>query len=155
MSKFYNRTNHRKGEPADAGSPFMATYLETIDDNGVKKLKKTGETNLYGKIQANLEATDIYKIIERYEQGDNDILEKAQGIYGDITEVPTSLIEARQRIDQIEMQFSNLPLEIKEKFSNSPTEYIAQMAKGTGIEIFEKYIQSKQTKKDEQKGEEE
>ena len=145
---FYNRSMKKETLPAPAGEAFETEYIEKIDNDGNKILEECGKTNIYEKIQAAHESTKIYNIIKRYEGGDETALNRIQGIYADVTGMPKSLMEAHQKIEQIEIEFGKLPLEIRKEFNHNPSEFIARMANGDGNEIIQKYAQ-KHIKKEE------
>ena len=47
-------------------------------------------------------------------------------MYADITDMPKSYIEAHNKIQKMEQNFNELPLEIRNKFDNSFTKYLAE-----------------------------
>lgn len=105
------------------GSPMMDEYGYEIDKYGRKILVKTGETNLYARIQENLEETKIENIIAKVTTGDTSML-RPDGIYTDLTELPTNLIEARQAMQNLENVWGDLDNEIKRKYNFNVEEFI-------------------------------
>lgn len=142
--KFHSLLERKNTLPAPAGEEFEQEYIEKIDKDGHKFLEKSGQTNIYDKIQASHEETKIYNIIKRYEQGDETALDRVTGMYIDSTGMPKSLMEAHQRIAEIENAFEKLPLEIRADFNHNPSEFISRMSSGTGMEVFEKHHEKKQ-----------
>ena len=142
--KFYSRINRPKTEPSPHGSEYSSTYIETIDDNGKKYLKKTGRTNNYELIQASYESTKIENILKRTLLGDETALNTMKGHYIDISEMPTSMMDAHRLITETKAKFAELPLEVREQFNHSADEYLAEMSTGGGIKKIETYIQNKQ-----------
>ena len=138
---FYSITTKKETLPTPAGEIYETEYIEKINKDGNKVLEECGKTNIYEKIQAAHEATKIYNIIKRYQDGDERALNRIQGIYADTTKMPKSLIEAHQKIEQIEAEFGKLPLEIRKEFNHNPSEFIARMANGGGNEIIQKYAE--------------
>lgn len=149
--KFYSRSEKKPTQPAPAGCSIYDEFTETIDENGHKKLEKTGQTDMYELIQKAMPETLIYNIINKYVNGDESALNKIEGIYADISEAPTSLIEAHQKITAIENEFKNLPNEIKKLFNFSSDEYIAEMSTEKGIEKIQQKITEEQKIKETQK----
>lgn len=127
---FRNRRSENIVTYSETGSPEYNTYIETIDNRGQKTLEISGKTNLYNKIQEALPTTLIYNILDRYYQGDIEALGIDHGQFMDITEAPTSLIEAYQKISQIEGLYDKLPLELREASNFSPTEFMAMIENG-------------------------
>lgn len=107
------------------GSPIQDVYGYEIDKFGQKVLVKTGETNLYEKIQASLEETKIENILKRVAMGDDTVM-RPDGIYADLTEAPKNLIEARQQMQQLENVWNGLSNEIKKKYDFSVEKFIGQ-----------------------------
>lgn len=112
-------------EHCPTGQPIENIYSYEIDSYGRKILKKTGETNLYEKIQASLEETKIENILARATAGDTSML-RPDGIYADLTEMPNNLLEARKAMQKLENTWNGLPNEIKEKYNYSLDEYIGK-----------------------------
>lgn len=107
----------------ETGRPMQNEYGYEVDKFGRKILVKTGETNLYAKIQENLEETKIENIIAKVTTGDTSML-RPDGIYADLSEVPNNLIEARQQMQKLENIWGPLPREIKEKYNFNVEEFI-------------------------------
>lgn len=134
------RPNHRKGEImktvaakrfyCNSGSRLAPKHAVRIDDNGHKTIVATGEfTNIYEKIQSHKDECDIAKILERCDVEGYEILNKREAISGDVTMLPTSMLEAAQRLQDMENDFNALPLDIRRKFNFSFTEYVAESGK--------------------------
>lgn len=130
MNKAQFRTAYsgqiRKTTPT--GSGMQNEYGYTIDKFGRKILKKTGETNLYAKIQENLEETKIENILKRVAIGDTTIM-RPDGIYADLTEMPNNLIEARQQMQELENLWNTLGNDIKRKYNFNLDEFIGASGK--------------------------
>lgn len=107
----------------ETGGPMQNEYGYEVDKFGRKILVKTGETNLYAKIQESLEETKIENIIARVTTGDTSML-RPDGIYADLSEVPNNLIEARQQMQKLENVWGSLPRDIKEKYNFNVEEFI-------------------------------
>lgn len=150
--EFKSRTNYPATIPMPQCSKIQPTFELKIDkETGKKELKKSGSTNIYEKIQAAKESTLIYNIIERYKQGYEEVLTKTKGIYADITQMPTSLAEAQQRLIDAENYFNKMPLELRKEFNNSYTEFLASINNGNIEKIAKKYAKVEE-KENELKG---
>lgn len=129
--EFYSLTNKPPRSPYPKSHKIMPTYSLKIDkQTGKKELKETGKTDIYERIQESKESTMIYNILERFLAGDNEIINKQIGSYGDFTELPTNLAEAQQLIIDAENTFKSLPLDIRKEFNHSPTEFMAGIENG-------------------------
>lgn len=51
----------------------------------------------------------------------------------DISEMPTSLLEAHKKIEEVRTSFENLPTNIKEMFENDPMIMLAEIENGDGL----------------------
>lgn len=112
----------------EPGRQMQDEYNYKVDKYGRKILVKTGETNLYEKIQASLEETKIENIIARVTSGDTSML-RPDGVYADLTDMPNNLIEARQAMQNLENLWGTLDNEIKRKYHFDVEEFIG--ASGT------------------------
>lgn len=116
-------TGHERAS-TPVGSRYQSEFGYEIDKYGRKVLVKTGETDLYAKIQESLEETKIENIINRCIAGDTSVL-RPDGVYMDLTEQPNSLLEAMQQIQNLENIWNGLSNEIKEKYNYDLGQYVA------------------------------
>lgn len=124
---------------SEPGSQIAPIYSKVADKNGVISLKVTGEKNIYDEIQSHAESVNIETIMQRYQvEGDPAILNQKQGVYMDITEVPTTFAEVQGIIIAESNRFNQLPLEIRKEFNYSVEEYIASI----GTDRFDKFMNS-------------
>lgn len=108
---------------AEPGRIMQNEYGYVIDKYGRKVLVKTGETNQYEAIQEALEETKIENILQRASIGDLSVF-RPDGIYEDLTQLPTNLIEARRAMQNLENLWAEVPQEIKNKYNNNLEEFI-------------------------------
>lgn len=113
---------------APNGCRYQNEYAYEIDNYGRKVLTKTGETDLYAKIQESLEETKIENILQRVAIGDTSVL-RPDGIYADVSEVPTNLVESMQQIQMLENEWNKLDNETKRKYNFSVEEFVAAAGK--------------------------
>ena len=110
---------------SNPGNPVKQLYSGAYNERGQVELKEDGTEDLYAFIQSFAESTDIHSILQRYQNGEADVLEKVQGFYGDITEMPKTYAEALQRISDSEKVFMSLPVEVRAKFGHSFSQFLA------------------------------
>ncbi len=110
---------------APAGEKLVSTYSLQVDKNGKKELKESGKTNLYEFIQKALPETLVYNILERFNNGDVNVLDKVHGFYGDVSQMPKTLAEAQQLLIKAEKTFQELPLETRAKYNHSVSEFLS------------------------------
>ncbi len=110
---------------SNPGNPIKQLYTGSYNERGQVELKEDGTENIYDFIQSFAESTDIHAIMRRFENGEVDVLEKVQGFYGDVTEMPKTYAEALQRIADSEKVFMSLPVDVRAKFGHSFSEFLA------------------------------
>lgn len=118
----YDARDRIKSNP---GNPIKQLYSGSYNERGQVELKEDGTENIYDFIQSFAESTDIHAILRRYENGEVDVLEKVQGFYGDLTDMPKTYAEALQRIADSEKVFMSLPVDVRAKFGHSFAEFLA------------------------------
>lgn len=100
---------------SNPGSHFEDTYEFRIVE-GVETLVKTGETDVYERIQSFADSTDINIILARYLNGDITALNQSNGAYFDATNYPKTYAELYDRVKAAETVYNNLPDKVKEKY---------------------------------------
>ena len=113
---------------SDPGSPEHITYAGHYDEKGRVVLEESGRENIYDFIQSHAESCDIHVLMKRYQNGDVEALSQKQGFYGDFLDFPKTYAEALNHMNEMERQFMALPVETREKFGNSFTEFLAASA---------------------------
>lgn len=119
---------------SDPGSPEHITYAGHYDEKGRVVLEESGRENIYDFIQSHAESCDIHVLMKRYQNGDVDALSQKQGFYGDFLDFPKTYAEALNHMNEMERQFMALPVETREKFGNSFTEFLAASAEPDFLE---------------------
>lgn len=105
---------------SDPGVPTLDVYEYQIDKSGVKKLVKTDrKENVYDKIQADYDSTDINKLMLRFSLGETDVINQKDVFYGDVTNMPTTYAELFDRVEECKRVFDALPADLKSEFGNS------------------------------------
>lgn len=132
-----------------SGNKIQPTYSKQII-NGVRQLTKTGETNIYDKIQESKDECDVKKIIERYIKGDVEALNKNVLKYGDMSILPKSLNELNQIKINAENEFKSFPVDLREQFDNSCDKFLYEIENGAAKAKLDKYFNRKEEKAVEQ-----
>ena len=115
---------------SNPGSAYAEQHAIRIDENGHKTLVLTGEkVDIRAKIISHMDECDIEALLARSEIEGDEILNRRDAIYGDITLVPKSLLEAQIELQNRENEFNMLPLETRKQFNFSFSEYIAEAGK--------------------------
>lgn len=116
---------------APIGTHFLNVYQEEIV-KGKKELVKTGETNVYERIQEDLEGTKIENILHAVAMGDLSALKQRDTVYADATTMPKTLMEAQNLVVKMKYEFEQMPLEVRKQFDYSAEKYVDEM----GTEAF-------------------
>ena len=116
----------RKRFYAPIGTHFLNVYQEEIV-KGKKELVKTGETNVYERIQEDLEGTKIENILHAVAMGDLSALNQRETIYADATTMPKSLMEAQNLVVKMKYEFEQMPLEVRKQFDYSAEKHVEEM----------------------------
>lgn len=139
MDKVYTVVADRVRIHCASGSGFAPVYKPVVKPDGTIELKQTGEKDLYAEIQSHKASTDLNEIIRRFtETGDISLFQVREGVYGDFTDMPKTYAEMFQRMIDAEIAFNSLPAEVKEKFNNNVSEFLAAMGTEKMDEVFKK-----------------
>lgn len=120
-----------------SGSPVKEEFIGHYDPDGVLRLEKSGEKNVYEEIQAYKDSADINVILKKYLAGDEAVLNRIQGTYADVSTLPKTYADILNLQIRAEKDFLALPEEIRSRFGNDPTQFIAQL----GTESWMKKMQ--------------
>lgn len=107
------------------GSPEHIMYSGHYDEKGRVVLEESGRVNLYDEIQSHAESVDIHVLMKRYQNGDVTALSQVQGFFGDQLDFPKTYAEALNHMNEMERQFMALPVDVRQKFGNSFSEFLA------------------------------
>lgn len=121
---------------AEPGSREKVTFKMQLDVNGRRKLVPNGKVDVYEQIQSHKDSVDINYILTRFANGDTHALSKVQGLYGDFTTIPTSVVELKNRVLDAERLFYQLPLETREKFEHNPSMFYSMIGSDAFNEII-------------------
>lgn len=126
VSKFYSSYNEPETKSSPLGDGYMNQYkIEIID--GVEVLVKQKERrNLQAEIEAAAPSCDVASIIEKFiDTGDESLINKVPTMYGDFTDAPKSLLEAKQRLYDAQRSFDELSPRVKALFDNDVNKFMA------------------------------
>lgn len=112
---------------ATPGSSIHVLYSPRYDKSGRIELVETGTEDTYPMIQSHKDSVDIHVLLSRYANGEVDALSRVQGAYGDFTGYPATYAELLNRVIEGERAFMSLPVEVRERFDHSPTQWMAQI----------------------------
>ena len=104
---------------SNVGSPEVDLYVAEVGDDGAVDLVVNGKKNLYDEIQSHRDSVDLKLLLQRFNNGEVDVLSKVQGTYVDLTNMPKSYADMLNLIKRGESDFLNLPVDVRAKFDHS------------------------------------
>ncbi len=113
MSKFYSFSEPRPVEVNPAGDSVVQEYELEYSPQGVPHLVPTGTYDLYDVIQSFRDECDLGKIFQRYANGDVMALNKRQGVFADISEMPQDIFAAANLLDRVEAIYNGLSEDLR------------------------------------------
>lgn len=117
-----------------SGDRIKIEYQPVYDRRGVWHLEESGKTNQYLDIQSHAESCDINIIMARYRNGETDVLSRIQGVYGDVSNVPTDYAEILNLQLKAEQLFKGLSADVREKYGNDVAQFMASLSTRQGWE---------------------
>lgn len=149
MPKFRTQYDPRDPVYQSPGDPIKLVYSPRYNEDGVLDLVVTGKEDLYDYIQSHKESTDIHVLLERFVNGEDDVLSRLQGFYADVSDMPKTYAEVLNAVIVGEETFARLPVEVKQRFDNSFAVWMASMdqpdfASRMGIQISETSMTNQQ-----------
>lgn len=135
----FTQFNKPEAKPTNPGSHFIDTYQEIIDKKGKLRLEKTGQSNVYERIQSNVESCKIENILHAVAMGDLNALHQREATYCDSTTMPKTLRDAQDLVIRLKDEFYKMPLDVRKEFENSPEMYVSLMGTEEFKEIMAPY----------------
>lgn len=108
MSKFYSFSEPRPVEVNSSGDSLVQEFELEYSPQGVPHLVPTGTYDLYEVIQSFHDECDLGKIFQRYANGDVMALNKRQGVFADISEMPQDIFSAANLLERVEAIYNGL-----------------------------------------------
>lgn len=112
---------------AAIGSRELPEYSSRYNDLGILELVPTGVRNIYAQIQSHKDSCDVAQILSRFASGDAGALTKVQGIYADVTGMPTNYAELLNKVNDGKQIFEQLPVSVRAKFGHDFGRFMASI----------------------------
>ena len=130
---YFDRLEKHSAFYSPTGNGTIEEYQLKYDkEKGTEVLVKIGIRNVQEEIQSFAESANITNIIQRFVNGETDLLNAVNGTYGDFRDTPKSYAEYFQRVKEAEKIFNQLPDDIKDKFDGSAEKFFLEF----GTESF-------------------
>ena len=128
--EFRDKYSDTSGFISESGSKYLDQYEYQFDKDGVNHLVKTDKPkNVFEAIQADYDSTDINKLMLRFSLGDLSAIDVTQGFYADVTKMPKTMAELFDKAQDCYEFFNQLPVDFKQMFNNSYTEFFSELNK--------------------------
>lgn len=114
-----------------SGDGYIDEYEFKKDEKGFDELVKTGRRNTQEEIQSFAESANITNIINRFMNGEIELLHAVDGDYVDVRDAPTSYADYFAKVKEAEKIFEQLPDEIKDKFDNDAEKFFLEFGTDT------------------------
>ncbi len=95
--------------------------IYTANEDGLPV--ESGTVNIYDEIQSHRQSVELSTLLQRYAQGDATALNKIQGVYADVVDMPSTYSELFDRVRDAENSFNALPEDVRVLFDNSPVSF--------------------------------
>ena len=129
---YFDKLERKSGYISPSGDGFIDEYqLKINKETGEEELVKVGKRNVFEEIQSFKESADITNIINRFVNGDTDVIHQVNGVYGDFTNAPTSYADYFSKVKEAEKIFNDLPDEIKSKFDYDAEKFFLEFGTDT------------------------
>lgn len=103
--------------PCPTGDGLVPEF--SLDDNG--ELVECGKHSLYDEIQSHRDECTLESLLSRALNGDSNALNKKQGFYGDITNAPSSIVDASRHLDEVNKLREQVPSDILSALEKADT----------------------------------
>lgn len=134
---YFDRLEKHSAFYSPTGNGTIEEYQLKYDkETGTEVLVKIGIRNTQEEIQSFAESANITNIISRFVNGEVDLLNSVNGVYGDFRDTPKSYAEYFERVKEAQKIFNQLPESIKDKFDNSAEKFFLEF----GTSSFESKI---------------
>ena len=124
---YFDRLEKHSAFYSPTGNGTIEEYQLKYDkDTGTEVLVKIGIRNTQEEIQSFAESANITNIIQRFVNGETDLLHSVDGTYGDFRDAPKSYAEYFQRVREAKKIFEQLPQDIRNKFDDDPEKFFLE-----------------------------
>lgn len=118
------------------GNEVEIEYELQVNDRGIKVPVEVGKINVRDEINSYRDSVDLQILLQRYMNGEKDVLNRRAASYFDATDMPNSLAEAYKMAENGKSMFEKFSPEIKEKFNNDYGQFLDQIGTKKFYDIF-------------------
>lgn len=122
--KFPTKYSEHVRVNSNSGDRMRVEYHLEIDDDGIETLKSTGMHDLYAEIQTHADSVDLNLILARFMNGDETAIERVNGFYADVSDMPVKLQDMLNINIRGKEIFESLPKEYRDLYGNNYIKFI-------------------------------
>lgn len=104
--------------PCSSGERKRPIFQRRCEIGKEATLVQVGESDLQDFIQSFADECDVSRIVQRYANGDTAVLQRVQGVYTDVSGVPTDLTTAFQTVSVARAYYESLPEAARREFGS-------------------------------------
>lgn len=120
-----DRQKHSLKFVSSSGNPMHPVKHGIVKEDGTIELIVDRLENTDDIIDSYRPSTEIYNIMARIQSGDISLLNKKDGFYGDVTEMPKTYAEMLDLMHRGEEFFNKLPASVKAEYNNDFNQFFA------------------------------
>lgn len=124
--------------------PGTGAITKVATGSSNKGLKKTGEVNVYQRIQEASKGMSVYDILDRCSRGIIGDIGYNQSEFIDVAGYPKDILEAHQAVKTAEKEFDDIPQVLKDRFGNDAITFM----KNFSLEKLQEFYKSMTSTKD-------
>lgn len=134
FKSYYPNLSNHKHFRMSKGDRLKQEYQPVYDKAGRWHLEESKKTSLYLDIQSFADSCDINVIMARYRNGETDVLQQIQGVYGDFSNIPSNYAELMNAKLTAENLFNGLAPDVRSKYNNSVEQFMSEIGTRSGLE---------------------
>lgn len=137
--KFISRSTYKDAyrEAPNPGSETVPEYILEKDKNGVEGLRECGTRSIYKIIQESSRGVSVRSIMERFISGDTTCVgEISSSDFADVTNLPSSFLEAQNRLAKATQLFEGLPIAVRNAYGSNVNAFLSACSDGSFYKRF-------------------
>lgn len=112
--------------PSNPGDRVHILYESKVFPDGTIELVQCGKEDFQDFIESWTDSCDMTHVLTQLRNGDLSVLNQRPGMYGNFTEMPSTLAEFMQLQIDSDRMFDSLPIDVKQEFDNDKNKFFAQ-----------------------------
>lgn len=110
---------------SNIGSPYRPIRDAVVKKDGTTVVEVVGQEDFRAYINSFKDQCDVQLLVERAMNGEPEVLNQRQGMYGDFTQMPKTFAEVCQKVIDAHNLFDSLSPDKRAIFDNDISKFIA------------------------------